>query len=72
MILDKVKELVKRSEGKTKKFVFHGTRNQKEEFIGVITKVYNSLFLIRTVDGQIRSYSYADVLISNLEILEEV
>lgn len=71
MILDNVKEVIKRNEGVLKKFVFHGTRNQNEEFEGIITKTYNSLFLIRTTDGQIRSYSYSDVLISNLEILEE-
>ena len=56
------------NKGLLKRFVFHGTRNQNEEFEGTIIKMYNSLFLVKTIDGQIRSYSYADVLISNLEI----
>lgn len=69
MILDSVKEKINMNKGIMKKFIFHGTRNQNEEFEGVIIKMYNSLFLIKTIDNQIRSYSYADVLISNLEII---
>ena len=69
MILDSVKEKIKMNKGIMKKFIFHGTHNQNEEFEGVIIKMYNSLFLIKTIDNQIRSYSYADVLISNLEII---
>ena len=68
MILDNVKKKIEMNKGLLKRFVFHGTRNQNEEFEGTIIKMYNSLFLIKTIDGQIRSYSYADVLISNLEI----
>ncbi len=68
MILDNVKKKIEMNKGLLKRFVFHGTRNQNEEFEGIIIKMYNSLFLVKTIDGQIRSYSYADVLISNLEI----
>lgn len=68
MILDNIKKKIEMNKGLLKRFVFHGTRNQNEEFEGTIIKMYNSLFLIKTIDGQIRSYSYADVLISNLEI----
>lgn len=68
MILDNIKKKVEMNKGLLKRFVFHGTRNQNEEFEGTIIKMYNSLFLVKTIDGQIRSYSYADVLISNLEI----
>ena len=68
MILDNVKKKIEMNKGLLKRFVFHGTRNQNEEFEGTIIKMYNSLFLVKTMDGQIRSYSYADVLISNLEI----
>lgn len=68
MILDNVKKKIEMNKGLLKRFVFHGTRNQNEEFEGTIIKMYNSLFLVKTIDGQIRSYSYADVLISNLEI----
>lgn len=68
MILDNIKKKIEMNKGLLKRFVFHGTRNQNEEFEGTIIKMYNSLFLVKTIDGQIRSYSYADVLISNLEI----
>lgn len=68
MILDNVKKKIEMNKGLLKRFIFHGTRNQNEEFEGTIIKMYNSLFLVKMIDGQIRSYSYADVLISNLEI----
>ena len=68
MILDNIKKKIEMNKGLLKRFIFHGTRNQNEEFEGTIIKMYNSLFLVKMIDGQIRSYSYADVLISNLEI----
>lgn len=70
MILDKVKRLIKSNIGKRRRFIFHGTRNQNEEFTGTITKMYPAIFLIELDNGQTKSYCYSDVLISNLEILE--
>ncbi len=70
MILDRVKQYVSDNVGVSHKFVFYGARNQNEEFNGVITKVYPAVFVIILDNGQTRSYSYNDVLISNLKIVD--
>ena len=70
MILSKIKQQISNNIGVKHKFVFHGTRNQNEEFFGVITRVFPAIFLIQLDNGQIRTYSYNDVLISNLEMLD--
>lgn len=70
MILDKVKQQINMLVSKKKKFIFHGSRNQNEEFVGVITKLYPAIFLIELEDGQRKTYSYNDVLIGNLEIID--
>lgn len=70
MTINKIKEIVKNNMGVSRKFVFHGSRNQNEEFKGVITAEYPAVFVITLDNGQIRSYSYSDLLISNLEIID--
>ena len=48
-------------------FRYNGSRNQIEEFEGIITNSYNYVFVIET--GNIKkSFSYADVLIGNLDV----
>lgn len=70
MILDNIKEIINSNVGKKCKFVYHGSRNQKDVFEGVITKTFPAVFIISSSDGCIKSYSYNDVLISTLEIID--
>ena len=70
MTLEVTKKLVFDNIGIQHNFVFHGTRNQNEEFSGIITEVYPAIFIITLDNGQTRSYSYSDMLISNLEIID--
>ncbi len=70
MTLDKTIELVRQNAGVFHKFIFHGSRNQNEEFYGRITSMYPVVFLITLDNGQVRSYSYSDLLISNLEMVD--
>jgi uncharacterized protein Veg len=51
------------------KFIYNGSRNQKEVFYGTIKSLYPAIFLIRLDDGSSRSFSYNDVIINNLKIL---
>lgn len=69
MTIDKVKTIVLNNKGITNDFIFHGSRNQDEKFRGVITAMYPAVFTIVLDSGQVRSYSYSDLLISNLEIV---
>ena len=62
-IRNKIEPLI----GKKIKFRYNGSRNQIEEFEGIITKCYNYVFVIET--GYInKSFSYSDVLMGILNI----
>ena len=70
MTLDKIKEEVYRNKGVVKSFVFKGSRNQLDTFEGVITDLYPAIFTIKLLDDQIKSFSYSDILIENLRIID--
>lgn len=70
MTLDKVKEVVLENKGIRKSFKFKGARNQIDEFDGIITNVYPAIFTITLDDNKVKSFSYSDVLIENLQIID--
>ena len=70
MTLDKIKEIVKNNKGVLHSFKFKGTRNQVDEFEGVITDLYPAIFIITMDDDKIKSFSYSDLLVDNLEIID--
>lgn len=70
MTLDKIKEIVKNNMGVPHSFKFKGTRNQVDEFEGVITDLYPAIFIITMDDDKIKSFSYSDLLVDNLEIID--
>lgn len=67
MNIKKIKEKVESLKNKKIKFKLNGTRNQIEEFEGIITEIYNYIFIVET-DNIKKSFSYSDILINNLEI----
>jgi len=70
-MISKIKEQLKENVGKTLHFRFNGARNQIEEFDGYIENTYNFIFTIKPVnDDRIKSFTYSDVLIENLEIID--
>ena len=69
MTIENVKKVVENNKGIVRLFRFRGTRNQIDEFEGVITTLYPAIFTITSVDYQIKSFSYSDLLINNLEIV---
>lgn len=69
-MMNKVKNKVKENVGIKHKFIFNGSRNQIEEFEGVINKTYNKVFTILVNDNTLKSFSYSDVLTNNLEIVD--
>ena len=70
MNIAKIREKLESYKGETIKFKFNGSRNQIEEFEGVIENTYNYVFTIRIEsDNTIRkSFTYADILTDSLEI----
>ena len=68
MMIEKIKNKVKNNVGIKHKFRFNGSRNQIEEFEGIINNTYNAVFTILVDEYSIKSFSYSDLLTKNLEI----
>lgn len=69
MTIDKIKEVVLQNKGIFHSFRFRGTRNQIDEFNGTITAMYPAIFIITLDDDKVKSFSYSDLLVDNLEII---
>ncbi len=69
-MISKIKEDLKNKKGEKLHFKFNGARNQIEEFDGMIIETYNYIFTIKTISDreELKSFTYSDVLIDNLEI----
>ena len=48
--------------------IYYGSRNRKERFKGVIDKIYNNVFTIRLTTGDIKCFSYTDLLTKTVQI----
>ena len=69
-MINKIREDIKNKKGKKYHFRFNGARNQIEEFEGIIAEIYNYIFIIKVINQreELKSFTYSDVLIGNLEI----
>ena len=64
----KIKEDVECIKGKKIHFKYNGSRNQIEEFDGIIENTYNSVFTIKLTDKDtIKSFSYNDIINESLQ-----
>lgn len=70
MMLDTIKKFVISNRGIEHIFRFNGVRNQNEEFSGKIIGIYPAIFTIELNNKVIKSFSYSDLLINNLEIIK--
>lgn len=68
-MINKIRDTIILKKGELCKFRFNGARNQIEEFEGIIDGVYNYIFTIKTNKNEVKSFSYSDVLIGNLEFI---
>lgn len=67
MNIEKIKEKINELKNKKISFKVNGSRNQIEEFDGIITETYNYIFIVETENIK-KSFSYSDILINNIEI----
>ena len=72
MNVEKIRNEMTEKKGQLLKFKVNGARNQIEEFEGRIVDTYPAVFTVETnnVDNRIKSFTYSDILIENLEIKE--
>ena len=66
IVMDKIISI----KGRKIHFKYSGSRNQIEEFEGIIHKTYNKVITILVNDNTLKSFSYSDVLTNNLEIVD--
>ena len=48
--------------------IYHGSRNRKERYEGIIYKVYHNVFTIKLIDGEIKCFSYIDIITKTIQI----
>lgn len=48
--------------------IYYGSRNRKEIFKGVLYKLYGNIFTVRLLSGEIKSFSYIDILTKTIQI----
>jgi len=70
MNIKRIRDKIEKIKNKKLKFKLNGSRNQIEEFEGLITETYNYIFIVET-DNTKKSFSYSDILINNLEIIDK-
>ena len=66
-MIEKVRERIILLKNRKIKFRYNGSRNQIEEFEGIITDCYNYVFIIN-LGNMNKSFSYSDVLIGVLDV----
>lgn len=68
MTIEKIRNNIDSRLGNNVKVVYNGSRNKKEEYSGIITETYNYIFIIKTDNLEIKSFSYRDVLTNTVEV----
>lgn len=70
MNIEKVKNKLNNCKGQVLNFRFNGSRNQIEEFTGEIVEIYDYIFTIKPENSDfLKSFSYSDVLIKKLVVI---
>ncbi len=70
-MINSLKRKLEVYKGKRLFFKYNGSRNQIDEFIGWIDSLYPNIFVVKTIDGKVKSFSYNDVLIHKLVFKNE-
>jgi len=48
--------------------IYYGSRNRKEIYKGILCKLYKNIFIIRLSNGEVKSFSYTDILTRTIQI----
>ena len=68
MNIVKIKNYLKTKIGCSIVIIYYGSRNKKEIYRGVVYKIYDNIFAIKTSDDVIKSFSYNDILTKTVQI----
>ena len=67
-MINKIKREIKQNIGNRVKILYNGSRNKKEEYIGLIKEDYPNIFIVEVQNSEIKRFSYCDVLTNTVEI----
>lgn len=48
--------------------IYCGSRNRRERYDGTVCKIYQNIFTVKLVNGDIKSFSYIDILTKTIQI----
>jgi uncharacterized protein Veg len=48
--------------------IYYGGRNRRERYKGILYKTYNNIFTVLLDSGEIKSFSYSDILTKTVQI----
>ena len=48
--------------------IYYGSRNRRERYEGILYRLYNNVFTIKLASGDIKSFSYIDILTKTIQI----
>lgn len=67
-MIEKIKKSINENKGSKVKLIVNNLRNKCEKHEGTITETYNYVFIVRTNENVLKSFSYSDVLTQNIEL----
>ena len=67
-MINKIKNNIKNNIGNRVKVLYNGSRNKKEDYDGIISEVYNNIFIVKLDTNEVKSFSYSDILTNTIEI----
>ena len=63
-----IKNYLRTKVGSNVVVVYYGSRNRKEIYRGVLFGVYCNIFIIKLASGEIKSFTYIDILTKTVQI----
>ena len=70
MNIKKIRDYICLLRGKKVTIVYRGSRNKKERYDGIVYKTYMNVFSIILENGDIRCFSYIDLLINTIKVFK--
>ena len=63
-----IRNYLKTKVGSNIVIIYYGSRNRKEIYKGVLCKLYKNIFTVRLYNGEVKSFSYIDILTRTVQI----
>lgn len=68
MSIKKIREEISYLLGMKITIIYQGSRNRKERYDGIIFKTYMNVFSLKLFTGEMKCFSYIDVLTKTIQI----